>query len=296
MNPEYYQLLIHPVRKTKLILDEAQNCMTDETYQETFPIIKGVPVLLPKREEQQAEQAFDYREHYEEDAKSYDYFSDWEPGQQEESRRLRAHILKAIPKQAAWILDVGCGGGWLANALCPKGQKVISSDISTTNPIKARETNPSPLHFGLVADVFSLPIKKDSINCIVASEIIEHVPDPKAFIAALYEVLAPGGTLIITTPYNEKIQQSLCVHCNHLTPHNAHLHSFTRKKIESLTPAEAVGVRSAIFNSKALVLLRLHLLLRVLPFSLWNIVDKIMLKLSGKKALRLMLVLQKKTP
>ncbi|HET8574003.1 MAG TPA: methyltransferase domain-containing protein [Edaphocola sp.] len=293
MDAAYLDLLVHPVSKEKLKYNDAGNYLTTGGDAGQFPVIKNVPVLLSHNTGKEGN--FNYQEHYEKDAEAYDYFADWEDGQQEESRRLRQHILREIPKQAKWVLDVGCGGGWLAKALCAGKQRVISTDISTKNPIKAVENIPAPTHFGLVADVFALPLKENSIDCIVSSEVIEHVPDPKAFIVALYKVLSPGGTLIITTPYNEKIQQSLCIHCNHLTPHNAHLHSFTRQKIESLIPAEAVGVRTSICNSKALVILRLHLLLRFLPFSLWNIADKIMLKLSRKKALRLILVLQKKT-
>lgn len=291
MNSEYLGLLVHPVSKKKLQYYDAGTYLSTGTQAEQFLVVKNVPVLLPPDSENTSN--FNYQEHYEKDAETYDYFADWEEGPQEEARRLRQHILKEIPQQAKWVLDIGCGGGWLAKALCAKGQCVISTDISSKNPIKAVDNIPEPTHFGLVADAFSLPIKKNSIDCVVSSEVIEHVPDPKAFIASLYEVLVPGGTLIITTPYNEKIQQSLCIHCNHLTPHNAHLHSFTRKKIEFLAPAGAVGVRTSIFNSKALVILHLHLLLRFLPFGLWNIADRIMLNLSRKKALRLMLVLKK---
>lgn len=292
MNTEYLDLLVHPVSKEQLQYNVAGNFLSTGINQQKFPIINNVPVLLASSSDQDG--GFNYQEHYEKDAETYDYFADWEAGQQEESRRLRQHILKEIPQKAKWILDIGCGGGWLAKALCKRGHRIISTDISTRNPVKAVEQIPEPTHFGLVADVFALPIKENSVDCIVSSEVIEHVPDPKAFIAALYNVLAPGGKLIITTPYNEKIQHSLCIHCNHLTPHNAHLHSFTRQKIESLTPEDAVDVSTTIFNSKVLVLLRLHLLLRFLPLSLWHIVDKIMLKLSRKKALRLMLVLRKK--
>ena len=117
---------------------------------------------------------------------------------------------------------------------------------------------------GLVADVFELPIKANSIDCIVASEIIEHVPDPKRFIACLFEVLKPGGKIIITTPYNELIRTSLCIHCNFETPHNAHLHSFTEKNIFQLLP-KVNKVKIQLLNSKLLVKTWVQYLLRFLP-------------------------------
>ena len=77
--------------------------------------------------------------------------------------------------------------------------------------------------------MFLICLSPESFDIIVASEIIEHVYDPKMFIDCLLDILKPSGKIIITTPYNEKIPLSLCVHCNQLTPGNAHLHSFNEK-------------------------------------------------------------------
>lgn len=255
-----------------------------------YHIVKGVPILLPRSENASS---FNYLEHYEEDAKAFDYFAQWHPVYQEENRRLHQQILKVIPADANMILDVGCGGAWLASALVPGGKKVISMDISTTNPLRAMELVSSPHHNGLVADVFHLPLKKDSIDCIVASEIIEHVQDPQLFMASLFNVLKPGGRLIITTPYNETIQYSLCIHCNRRTPHHAHIHSFTESKIKSLAPAMAAVLKTRVFNNKLLINLKLHMLLRFLPFNLWSVIDGAACKMMRHKSLRLMLAIDK---
>ncbi|MCZ2101814.1 MAG: class I SAM-dependent methyltransferase [Chitinophagales bacterium] len=166
-------------------------------------------------------------------------------------------------------------------------------DISTTNPVKALETYPHKNHYALVADVYSLPIKPETIDCIVASEIIEHVKDPVLFIAQLLMVLKPGGKLVITTPHDEVILQSLCIHCNSLTPHNAHLHSFTQDKIRSLVRNDIGKVETRIFNSKLLLFFKLHEKLRKLPFGLWRVIDRWAISISGKKAARLMMTIVK---
>ena len=54
------------------------------------------------------------------------------------------------------------------------------------------------------------------------------------FIEKLIEKLKTGGKLIITTPYNEKLEYYLCVHCNLPTPKNAHLHSFNKQNIKEI--------------------------------------------------------------
>ena len=71
---------------------------------------------------------------------------------------------------------------------------------------------------GLIADAYKLPFNPNTLDCIVASEIMEHTFNPEKFISNLLNVLKPGGKIIITTPYDEQINYHLCVHCNHPTP------------------------------------------------------------------------------
>lgn len=253
-----------------------------------YPMLGTVPVLLQSTGAAESL----YREHYETDAQVFDYFSDWDPVTQEENNRLHQQILNKIPAAAEWILDVGCGGAWLAGALTPKGRKVISMDISTGNPTRALQEVAQATHYGLVADVYALPFAPNSLDCIVAAEIIEHVPDPASFLECLMKVLKPGGTLIVTTPYDEKIHYSLCIHCNQRTPHNAHLHSFTEATLKQLLPAGSSTVQTKVTNSKLLVNLRLQKLLQFLPFSAWDLLDRFTIKLV-KKAHRLMMVARK---
>ena len=291
MHPDFVSLLVHPQTGESLVFGPDSNTLTTPDGRSRFRILQQVPLLLPEEEDNNA--LFNYREHYEQDAKAFDYFEDFILSFQIENNRLHDQILSEIPDTAGLILDVGCGGAWLAGKLLPKGKQVISMDISTTNPVKALQTYPSERHYGLVADVFSLPIKKQSVDCIVASEIIEHVKDPGLFVEQLLQVLKPGGKLIVTTPHDELIQKSLCIHCNQLTPHNAHLHSFTRESITALVPQGTGNATARIFNSKLLLFFRLHMKFRNMSFGLWRLVDKAAIKLTGDKASRLMLTVTK---
>jgi 2-polyprenyl-3-methyl-5-hydroxy-6-metoxy-1,4-benzoquinol methylase/uncharacterized protein YbaR (Trm112 family) len=291
MNAQFLDLLVHPLSREPLIYQEAGTSLVSGG--DIFPCLAGVPVLLPPKSAMETAGVFNYQEHYEQDAKAFDYFEEWQSVHREENRRLHEQILSRIPADARTILDVGCGGAWLAKALIPEGRSVISMDISTTNPLRAMEVVPSERHFGLIADVFHLPLREAAVDCIVASEIIEHVQDPELFIARLFRALKPGGCLIITTPFNEVIPKSLCIHCNQLTPHNAHIHSFTKEKLKAMAPGQATSVKTATFNSKVLINLHIHVLLRFLPFRLWLLFDKTANTLFGSKAMRLMLVVKK---
>ena len=300
---EYLDLLVHPVYKTPLKYDVNINQLRDDEHNDLFAIKENVPVLLTNildaalsttDQNKQAGTVFQYKLHYQTDAEVYDYFENINnEAERVEIDRLRQTIVSQIPPSAKWILDVGCGGGWLAKAIVPKGFHVISMDISDVNPIKATKRVASAHHFGLVADVFELPVKPDSIDCIIASEIIEHVSDPKKFLEALFAVLKPGGKIIVTTPYNELIRTSLCIHCNKETPHNAHLHSFTEESMKKSLPHGTRKVSMKVFNSKLLVRTQVQKLLKSLPLTVWNYFDKLGNTLTGKKAFRLMVVIEK---
>lgn len=284
----FLDILVHPTAKTPLQYNAATGQLTANG--DSFDIKEQVPILLTKNEKE----GFDYKDHYQADAVAYDYFEE-EPNSvsREEINRLHQYILDEIPGKTGWILDVGCGGGWLAKSLLGKNRNIISMDISDINPIKAVKNFSSPDHFGLVGDVLELPIKPNSIDCIIASEIIEHIVNPKKFLEQLYNVLTPGGKLIITTPYNELIRTSLCIHCNQLTPQNAHLHSFTEKSVTRFFPDNVTSYKTKIFNNKLLVRLRLQKMLSFLPLGAYRFFDDLSVGLT-KKAYRLMVVIEKK--
>jgi 2-polyprenyl-3-methyl-5-hydroxy-6-metoxy-1,4-benzoquinol methylase len=226
---------------------------------------------------------FDYIKHYETDAVQFDYFNDKEPTiTKNERKRSRQAIINAVPKNTVSILDIGCGSGWLAEHFLQHGKQIVSSDISNINPAKALANFPHQNHAAIVCDAFNLPFKNNSFDCIVASEVIEHVFNPSLFISSLLQKIKPGGALILITPYNEKIEYFLCVHCNKPTPKNAHLHSFSEKNIKSFFTPTTVKIHTDAFCNKYFLKLRMYNLLSFLPYRLWKVVDRLANKIVKK--------------
>lgn len=226
---------------------------------------------------------FDYLTHYKTDAEEFDYFEKRIGPAEHEERRVREVLISQVPKNVKTILDVGCGSGWVAKKFLKKNIKVISLDISKSNPQKVKELYPSQNHFQVVADSFKLPFDSNSFDCVIASEIIEHIVEPKLFLEELFRVVSGDGRLIISTPYKEKIRYVLCIHCNKKTPVNAHLHSFDEKILRDLYNGDDLKKFSiVIFGNKALIYLRTHIVLKYLPLSLWLAVDWLANKIYNK--------------
>lgn len=215
----------------------------------------------------------DYVNHYKNDALEFNYFEERFGATKNDEERVHEYILSKLPKNVNRILDVGAGSGWLANYFLLKDVEVISLDISKFNIDKINEISGKKL--GIVSDSLNLAIHNNTLDCVIASEIIEHVVDPQKFVNQLFSILKPGGKLIITTPYKEKLRYYLCIHCNKKTPAHAHLHSFDENILTSLCDSEELDkVEYFKFGNKLLIFLRTYIILQYFPFFMWKFIDR----------------------
>jgi SAM-dependent methyltransferase len=282
-NKELITILSCPLCKEDLeYRDEDLLCKSRKTI---FPISENIYFLLPE-EQKKPENSMDYLEHYMIDGEIFDYYEEREcKATAHDERRLREYILSLVPKNCDYVLDVGSGNSWVAGSLYNKCKKVVSMDLSLINLQKGRSKYPFVNHYSILGDANNPPFKQDSFDCIIASEVIEHITEPQIFISSLIKLLKPGGKIIISTPYKEKIQMSLCIHCNKPTPRNAHLHSFDEKKLKNYFINQSNELlKSYIFGNKALTMLRTHIILKYFPFYLWKITDATINLIINKKS------------
>jgi glycosyltransferase involved in cell wall biosynthesis len=108
-------------------------------------------------------------------------------------QRTRHHIVMRFAAGAGPALNVGCGSGRIM-ADQPDG---VGIDIRFDRLYYMRQTN----RLLAQADGLRLPFRDASFQCIICSEVIEHVPDEDGrLIDELTRVLTPGGTLVLGTP------------------------------------------------------------------------------------------------
>lgn len=113
----------------------------------------------------------------------------------------RAEASRAQPLTGLRILDIGCGGGLLAEPMARLGGSVTGTDI-TEAAITAAALHAS--QNGLDIDyqcctAETLASSGARFDVIYASEVIEHVADRALFIEAIARMLQPQGVVIITT-------------------------------------------------------------------------------------------------
>lgn len=96
-------------------------------------------------------------------------------------------------------LDVGCGAGLLAEPLARLGAKVTAIDAAPELVTAARAHAAGA---GLAIDYRAIGVEglDGKFDLVTSMEVIEHVADPRVFVASLAARLAPGGLLILSTP------------------------------------------------------------------------------------------------
>jgi len=136
--------------------------------------------------------------------------------------RFVRRTASAVAFSQATVADLGCGSGAMLCEVLQSnpGWTGFGLDISRESVDYARRlaalkgvANRSHFQQGSIGD---LPFRNGSVHLVIASEVIEHLPEPQKAFSEIARVLAPGGLLALTVP----IDSHTPAHMNSLSDEN----------------------------------------------------------------------------
>jgi len=122
---------------------------------------------------------------------------------QERTAGFGAGPGSAVPRT---LLDIGCATGMLIESMRGEGWQVRGVDVCRESAEYGRSHRGVDIFPGTLEEA-RLP--DSSFGVVHFSHLIEHVPDPRAFLAEVRRILAPGGLAVITTPNIDGLQARL---------------------------------------------------------------------------------------
>lgn len=137
------------------------------------------------------------------------------------------------------VLDVGCAAGSFLGLFCPKGVSGLGVDLSKAQVDYAnRKYGSGSIRFE-AGDVRRLDLEPASFDCIVMSEVIEHIEYAEALdvLKSLRRLLRPGGKLFVTTPNYRSLWPAIELCVNKMSPisyEHQHINKLHRKSAEEL--------------------------------------------------------------
>ncbi|WP_028602753.1 bifunctional 2-polyprenyl-6-hydroxyphenol methylase/3-demethylubiquinol 3-O-methyltransferase UbiG [Ottowia thiooxydans] len=117
---------------------------------------------------------------------------------------LRLGWIDALrPLSGARVVDVGCGGGILADSMARKGANVLGIDlaekslkVAQLHALEAQTPNLEYRNVAAEALAAESPAQFDVVTCM---EMLEHVPDPESIVRACTALVKPGGWVFFST-------------------------------------------------------------------------------------------------
>ncbi len=135
--------------------------------------------------------------------KWWDPESEFRPLHQINPLRLNWITQCAGPLDGRRIVDVGCGGGILSEAMARQGAQVLGVDLAERSlkvaQLHAMEAGIENVQYREVAAEVLADEQPGQFDIVTCMEMVEHVPDPAAIVAACAKLVKPGGWVFLST-------------------------------------------------------------------------------------------------
>jgi 2-polyprenyl-6-hydroxyphenyl methylase/3-demethylubiquinone-9 3-methyltransferase len=132
----------------------------------------------------------------------WDTESEFRPLHQINPLRLN-WIADIAPIDGQRVLDVGCGGGILADAMARRGAEVLGIDLATkalrVAQLHALEAQTPRVQYREISAEALAAEQPESFDVVTCMEMLEHVPDPSSVVRACARLVKPGGHVFFST-------------------------------------------------------------------------------------------------
>ena len=112
-------------------------------------------------------------------------------------------ITGLVPLEGKRVLDVGCGGGILADSMARRGAEVLGIDLATkalkVAQLHAMEAETKGVSYREISAEALAVEQPGSFDVITCMEMLEHVPDPSLIVNACAGLVKPGGYVFFST-------------------------------------------------------------------------------------------------
>ncbi|MFI5131261.1 MAG: class I SAM-dependent methyltransferase [Chitinophagales bacterium] len=95
------------------------------------------------------------------------------------------------------VLEAGCGAGRFTEVLLQQGARLVSADLSSAVEANKENFALSDTHQIIQADINDMPFENGTFDVVICIGVIQHTPSPEETIANLYNLVKPGGYLVI---------------------------------------------------------------------------------------------------
>ena len=113
-------------------------------------------------------------------------------------RELQKIVITEADNLWGCLLDVGCGKKPYEN-LFTNVTQYVGIDLTSTIHGQSR--------IDVFATSLALPFKDQSVDSVLCTEVLEHVPDPRRALQEIHRVTKPGGGLLLTVPLSEQLHE-----------------------------------------------------------------------------------------
>jgi len=161
----------------------------------------------------------------------YEADSFWERDLDDQNIQRIKETEAFIPANIETLLDAGCGNGVFCNYLNQKERfkRITGLDRSKTALAYLKTEN-------FIGDVNNMPFNDNEFDCVSCLEVIEHLP-VDSYKKTLKELCRVAKkSIIVSVPYNEKIEENVtqCPNCKTIFNYDLHLRSFNGEKMNNL--------------------------------------------------------------